>query len=176
LPATSRFHRIVLLSALVVLSACAGDVAKPVAVQEIAPPQKLALRVSDVTAEAQPGVTMASYELDRIVSKVKSVLPAVSGSGAPPASTGAAPMAKIRMVFTQYDKGNAFARFMLIGTGQIKIDADVYFVDDATGQQIGKYQVSKQFAFGGIYGGSTSVEDVEDGFAKSVAEILKPKT
>jgi hypothetical protein len=46
---------------------------------------------------------------------------------------------------------------MLIGLGRIKIDADAYFVDDATDQPPGKYQVSKQLAVGGIYGGSTSL-------------------
>jgi hypothetical protein len=86
------------------------------------------------------------------------------------------PTTKIKIIFTQYDKGNAVARFLLAGLGQIHMDADVIFIDGATGAQLGRYQVSKQFAFGGIYGGSTSIEDVEVGFAKSVAEILKTKT
>jgi hypothetical protein len=82
-------------------------------------------------------------------------------AGLAPAGAAGAPTARIRLVFTQYDKGNAFARAMLIGLGQIKIDPGAYFVDDATDQPPGKHQVSKQFAVGGIYGGSTSLEDVE---------------
>jgi len=35
--------------------------------------------------------------------------------------------------------------------------------------------VSKQFAFGGVYGASTKIEDVEEGFTRSVAEILREK-
>jgi hypothetical protein len=127
------------------------------------------MRVSNVTADAQPGVAITPYELER--ASVAEVTAAVASLA--PAGAAGAPTARIRLVFTQYDKVNAFARAMLIGRGQIKIDADAYFVDDATDQPLGKYQVSKQFAFGGIYGGSTSVEDVEKGFAKSVADILK---
>jgi hypothetical protein len=77
-----------------------------------------------------------------------------------------------KIVFTQYDDGNAFARFMLAGLGQIHIDGTVVFTDATTGREIGKYKVSKDFAFGGIYGVATHIEDVEKGFARSVAAIL----
>jgi hypothetical protein len=78
----------------------------------------------------------------------------------------------LKIVFTQYDDGNAFARFMLAGLGQIHIDGDVIFIDASSGQQLGAYKISKDFSFGGIYGGVTRIEDVEKGFAKSVAAIL----
>jgi hypothetical protein len=78
----------------------------------------------------------------------------------------------VKIVFTQYDDGNAFARFMLMGLGQIHIDGTVTFSDAASGQQIARYNVSKDFAFGGLYGGVTRIEDVEKGFARSVAAIL----
>ena len=82
----------------------------------------------------------------------------------------------MKIVFTQYDRGNAFARFMIAGAGQIRIDADVMIVDAGNGQLVAQYQVSKQFAFGGVLGASTRIEDVEEGFTKSVAEILRDKT
>ena len=69
--------------------------------------------------------------------------------------------------------GNAFARFMLAGLGQIRIGADVLLIDPANGHAVGKFEVSKDFAFGGIYGAATRPEDVEDGFARSVAAIFK---
>jgi Domain of unknown function (DUF4410) len=174
---TAIWQRAAVFSSLFLLAACAGSVSTPVSVQEMPPATKQSIHLVDVTAEAQTGVVMQPYELERIVSLVKADL-ATAGTPAAvqPAAAAADPPAKIKLVFTQYDKGSAFARFMLAGLGQIKIDADVIFLDATTGQQLGKYQVSKDFAFGGVYGGSTTIEDVEQGFAKSVAAIVKPST
>ena len=47
------------------------------------------------------------------------------------------------------------------------------FFADASGAKFAEYQVSKDFALGGIAGATTTVDDVEDGFAKSVAEVVK---
>jgi hypothetical protein len=141
------------LSALTRLAARAGDASKPVAVQEIAPAQAAAMRVFNVTAENATGRRHSVLRARaRIVAEVTAAV-----AGLAPAGAAGAPTARIRLVFTQHDKGNAFARAMLIGLGQIKIDADAYFVDDATDLPPGKYQVSKR----GICGGSTSLEDVE---------------
>ena len=85
------------------------------------------------------------------------------------------PGTKIKIVITQYDEGNRFARFMLIGLGQIHLEGDVVFIDATDEKEVGRYKVSKDFAFGGIYGGITGMEDVEKGFAKSVAQIVTNK-
>ena len=154
--------------ALVLLAGCAGDVAKPTALQALSPTQQTTIRTTSVSAEAGAGVQIASYDLDRIVQHVQAEMTQVE-LGRPQGTN----VAKIKLVVTEYDKGNAFARAMLAGLGQIKIAADVIFLDDVSGQEIARYQVSKDFAFGGIYGATTRIEDVEDGFAKSVAEILK---
>jgi hypothetical protein len=74
-----------------------------------------------------------------------------------------------KIVIAHYDEGNRFAPFMLIGLDQIYLDGDVVFVDPTSGQEIAKYKVSKNFAFGGMYGGITEMEDVEKEFAKSAA-------
>ena len=62
---------------------------------------------------------------------------------------------------------------MIAGLGQIRIGADVLLIEPANNQTVGEFEVSKDFAFGGIYGGTTRIEDVEDGFARSVAAIFK---
>src|SRR5215469_16394247 len=49
---------------------------------------------------------------------------------------------------TRYDKGNAFARFMLAGLGQMHIDAHVVLSDQATQDTLGRYEVTKTFAWG----------------------------
>lgn len=158
------------------VSACATDPSAPASVQMLTAEQKSTIRISDVSAEAKPGVFVAQYELDRISQMVKAELqkevPTAVADANAPAGT---PPAKLKLVITQYDEGSAFARFMLIGLGQIKLDADVLVVDGGTGQVIGQYQVSKDFAFGGIYGGTTQMKDVEEGFAKSVAQIFQEK-
>jgi hypothetical protein len=168
--------RFALLASVVALSGCANSVSKPVSVQELSPSQKLAVKVIEVTGEAQNGVVMASDEVDRIVARVKSELASLSSQGIVVASADQMPTTKIRLIITQYDKGSSVARFFLAGLGQIHIDGDVIFTDAATDAPLARYQVSKQFAFGGIYGAATGIDDVEVGFAKSVAEILKTKT
>jgi len=176
--ATNRiFARFAFLSALVTLSACANSITGPDEVTHaLAPEQITALRVVDISGEIQPGIAMPQFQLDRVIQLVKahlsSELPQAMGTTG---TDGASPKAKIKMVFTDYDEGNAFARFMLAGLGQIKLGADVVFVDAVTGQELGRYKLSKQFAFGGIYGVATRMEAVEEGFAKSVVEILREK-
>jgi len=112
---------------------------------------------------------MSPDDLQRVAARVKGELAArkLAAAGTPQS-------ASVKLLFTKYDRGDAAARFFIAGAGQIVIEAEVSFVNDATGQQIGKYKVGKDFSFGGIYGVSTSVEDVEGGFAKSVAVILQP--
>jgi len=78
---------------------------------------------------------------------------------------------KMKIHFTRFDRGNAFARAMLIGLGQIVIEATVS-LQDAQGTTVAQYKVSKDFAIGGVVGATTSVDDVEEGFAKSVAAVV----
>ena len=81
----------------------------------------------------------------------------------------------MKITFTRYDEGNAFGRFMLAGLGQIYIEGDVVLFDSQTMQAVASYKISKDFSFGGIYGGTTTIRDVEKGFALSVADAIKPK-
>ena len=62
---------------------------------------------------------------------------------------------------------------MQAGLGQIHIAANVQLIDATSGNVTASYVVKKTFAWGGIYGGSTSIEDVETGFAASVVAIFK---
>jgi opacity protein-like surface antigen len=73
---------------------------------------------------------------------------------------------------TKYDKGNAFARFMLAGLGSMQIKADILLNDLANGQCLGKSECKKTFAWGGLYGGATTIEGIEEGFAKAAAASI----
>jgi hypothetical protein len=161
------------LLGVLMLSACAESVAPPVAVQALAPEKRASIRVSEVSAEASQGVMMTQFELDRVTQRIKAEITAQSPNAMVTANNpDAGQSVKMHVIFTQYDRGNSFARFMLAGLGQIHIDADVLLLDAGNGQVIGRYQVSKNFSFGGVYGGSTKIEDVEVGFAKSAAAII----
>jgi len=78
----------------------------------------------------------------------------------------------VTVQLTRYDKGNAFARFMLAGLGQIHIDGTVTLRDRTKDAVLGNYEVTKTFAWGGVYGVSTTIEDVEEGFAEGVATVV----
>lgn len=155
------------------LSACAGSVAAPDTVAAMPATTKASLKLIALNGEAGSGVAMTNVDISRIVDEVKAEITAKHPDIWVSGSTPAAPtVANVKIVFTQYDDGNAFARFMLMGLGQIHIDGTVTFSDAASGKQIAQYNVSKDFAFGGLYGGVTRIEDVEKGFARSVAAIL----
>ena len=81
----------------------------------------------------------------------------------------------VRMAFTRYDAGHAFARFMLAGLGQIHIDAEVALAEGDGSTLLGRYMVTKTFAWGGLYGVATSIKDVEEGFANAVADVVLGK-
>jgi Domain of unknown function (DUF4410) len=164
------------MAALGLLSACAESAATPDTVAALNPATKASLKIATITDEAGPGVALASFDLDRIRERIKADITAAHpGILASPKDPPANDTANMKIIITRYDSGSAFARFMIAGLGQIHIDGDVIFTNASTGRPIGEYKVSKDFAFGGVYGATTKIEDVEKGFAKSVAEIFETK-
>ena len=153
------------------LSACGSSVARPDVVTALAnPSQKLA--VVDVTCTAASDVKMDSATLDRIKNGILTQLEhAEPTSLLAKANLDARPVS-LKISFTAYDEGNAAARLLMAGAGQIHIDGVVGMID-ASGNTIGVYKVSKQFAFGGLVGATTNIGDVEEGFEKSVAELVR---
>jgi len=75
---------------------------------------------------------------------------------------------------TQYEPGNKFARFMLAGLGQIHIDGDSILssVTPSGKELVSDFTIEKTFAFGGVYGATTGIEDVEPAFAEGVANAV----
>jgi hypothetical protein len=61
---------------------------------------------------------------------------------------------------------------MLAGLGQIHVDATIRLLELPDNKKVGEFTVNKTFAWGGLYGGATSIEDVEKGFADGVAAAL----
>ncbi len=155
------------------LAGCAGSVSAPTPVQSLSNEQRASLHLADVTADAASGVEMGDSDFDLVCQKVKDDVQKESPNVMATAPDGASAY-KMQIHFTKFDRGSALGRAVLIGLGQIRIEATINLVD-ANGATAASYKVSKDFAFGGIIGAVTSVEDVEEGFAKSVAEIVKAK-
>jgi hypothetical protein len=156
------------------LAGCAGSASTPML---SGPPlstfNAATVPIGPVSAEAAPGVAMAPSDLDRIAQLVQSDLYAAYPTRLVPAGATATPgEVKVDMTFITYDEGNAFARAMLAGLGQIHIAANVRLIDAMSGNVTASYDVEKTFAWGGLYGASTSIEDVEKGFAASVVAIF----
>ncbi len=73
------------------------------------------------------------------------------------------------VLITRYDKGNAFARAMLAGLGQIHLDGKVRVLKASDSSLITTFDIKKTFALGGIYGASVNMEDIEQSFANGIA-------
>ena len=157
---------------MIMLAGCAGSISQPKALMALTADQQSAVHISNITADGATGVNVTPGDIGMINEKVRNYISEDSPGVMVDPSTGDALTLKIH--YTRFDRGNALARFILIGLGQIHIDAKVSLLK-ADGTSVAEYQVNKTFFLGGIAGGVTSVEDVEEGFAKSVAEVVKPK-
>jgi Domain of unknown function (DUF4410) len=124
--------------------------------------------------QADSGVTLSPTDKERIsrliVDTIKKKGPNRFADINAPAPAPSTLRASVNV--TRYDKGNSFARFMLAGLGQMHIDAHVVLEDQATQNTLGRYEVTKTFAWGGIYGAVTRIDDVEEGFASAVAALI----
>lgn len=136
-------------------------------------------RYSDLCVEVtcSQGLGLAPSDLDRMRQLIVNNVPTeCSGKYKcidPPVTGSNVILAKVNV--TTYDEGNAFARWMLAGLGQMHIDAEVTLNDHATGEELLRSEVKKTFAWGGMYGATTRITDVEDGFAKAVAASFSGK-
>lgn len=154
-----------------VLAGCASTAGSAKAVTGVPKDDVLGryTKVAFVTSAGGDATPMSSVDRDRIVAlvirKLKDRAPARFAELAP-----------VTIAFTRYDEGSQFARFMLAGLGQIRINADVTLEDATQDAALAKYEVTKTFAWGGIYGASTTIRDVQDGFAEAVANVVLGRT
>jgi hypothetical protein len=79
----------------------------------------------------------------------------------------------LRVKLTIYDEGNRFARFMLAGLGSMQIHAQVEIAESKSGNLLTSGEAGKTFAWGGVYGASVGIEDLEKDFAKEVVIGLR---
>ncbi len=79
---------------------------------------------------------------------------------------------EVDITVTRFEKGSKFARAMLAGLGQIHLDANIVVVPTGGGDKLDAFKMSKTFAWGGIYGASENIEDIELPFADGIAAAL----
>jgi hypothetical protein len=153
------------------LYGCAGTAPKPQVSRPIVADARIAsLDQAQVNVDAvDDSVKILPMEREKLAEIIKQKLDTRKVANASP---GAARSFAVDLHLSRFDKGNAFARAMLAGLGQIHIEGNVqvYQLPDHT--LVGEFQMSKTFAWGGIYGAATSMEDIENTFADGVAATL----
>lgn len=122
-----------------------------------------------VNVNAADGLNILPEEKERIAEKVALKIDARKAANP---GTAAARLYEVDLHLTRYDKGNAFARFMLAGLGQIHIEGVVSIFQMPEHTAVGEFTLKKTFAWGGFYGGATSIETIEDTFADGVAAAV----
>ena len=176
----SSFLRCALLLAVVAMLAagCASSAGTATAIDGTPPADTTRFTRLSITATTKGDVPMMAEDRDRIVQRVEERITQramTRFSEVAPGLPAAPDTLHVRMVFTRYDEGNAFARFMGPGLGQIHIDAEVILAEGDGSTLLGRYMVTKTFAWGGLYGVATSIKHVEEGFANAVADVVLGK-
>ena len=122
-----------------------------------------------VNVNSDNGLKILPEEKERLAEKVAMKIDARKAANPGPS---AARVYEVDLHLTRYDKGNAFARAMLAGLGQIHIEGVVSVFELPQHTPVGEFTLKKTFAWGGIYGAATSMEDIEDTFADGVAAAV----
>lgn len=152
------------------LAGCASTTPKPEYSRQIVAEARVARPDhAEVAIDAPEGVKILPEEERRLAEKIKVK---VDERKVTNLRGGEARSYEIYLHVTRYDRGNGFARFMMAGLGQIHIEGkiDVYQLPAHT--LVGQFDLKKTFAWGGIYGATTSVEDIESTFADGVAAAV----
>ena len=122
-----------------------------------------------VKIEADKGIVIEEFEKQRLARGIQDKVDVLKMN-----NTNAADPRKFELavLVTRYDKGDAFARAMMPGLGRIHIDGRVSMFALPMYERVADFDIDKTFAWGGLYGAATSIEDVEKGFAEGVAEAV----
>ena len=156
------------LFAGVLLGGCASTAPKPKFTQAMSPEAKVIARDTvNAKVSAAPGVTLLDSERERIAQQIVSQVRTAAGAGARNHRDY-----EIAVTLTRYDKGSAFGRMMLAGLGQIHIDGQVSVYQLPGRAKVAEFTASKTFAWGGAYGGSVTIESIEQTFAQIIASAV----
>lgn len=160
----------ILMGTVLFLSACASTAPKADFSRDLAVQYKIdADDHAEVKVDAVAGVEILEIDRQRIAQVIAFKLEQRRNQRV---ANNDPKECEVRVTLTRYQRGNAFARAMLAGLGQIHIDASVQVYTKPNNEKVADFAVAKTFAWGGIYGASTSMEDIERTFADGVAAAL----
>ncbi|MBC8127028.1 MAG: DUF4410 domain-containing protein [Gloeobacteraceae cyanobacterium ES-bin-144] len=151
------------------LASCASTTPAAKYSQAISPENRVGPADSVKTTVQAPAVSdMLEIEKTRLAQRIDQQISVKKSINTPQ------PARKLQLdvTITRYDKGNAFARAMLAGLGQIHLDGTARLVVLPSKKQIGEFTLNKTFAWGGIYGASVSMEDIENTYAEGIASAV----
>lgn len=152
------------------LAGCASTTPKPEYSRQIVAEARVARADhAEVAIDAPQGVKILPDEERRLAEKIKVK---VDERKVANLRGGDARSYEIYLHVTRYDRGNGFARFMMAGLGQIHIEGKIGVYQLPGHTLVGEFDLKKTFAWGGIYGATTSVEDIENTFADGVAAAV----
>lgn len=169
------FRLMWVLSGLVFLSGCAGSPGSIQTLQALEPDTDLrGFTTLFLSVSAKPDVSLDEVGFSRLRDQIVQEIQQHPDNHFAHIQVAPAegPGLEADLVLTQYDEGNAGMRFILAGLGAMAMEGDLTLRDGATQQVLRQQRVSKVFAWGGIYGAITTIQDVEVGFGKAVAEAL----
>jgi hypothetical protein len=127
----------------------------------------------NVGVNAADGVTMPDLERQRMTQLLQTALATKQSLNA----TGPSPLPyQLDLQVTRYDEGSAVGRALLIGVGQIHLEGTVTLYTLPDHSQLEQFKVSKDFAFGGIYGATTTMADIEKALAEGIANTVTGRT
>jgi hypothetical protein len=156
-----------LCGVMVVLIACAKKPPEATVTQALIPELTIASQDTiTVKIEVASGVKMAEDEQIRLAKEIDDAIKSRMGLNVRQGDTREY---EIDVTIQRYAKGSSVARLMLAGLGQIHIDGDVKLLQSPDRKQVKEFAVKKTFAWGGVYGGTTTIEDIEKRFAEEVA-------
>ncbi|MBV9726078.1 MAG: DUF4410 domain-containing protein [Gammaproteobacteria bacterium] len=166
-----RFRATVALAAITTLiGGCATTTPQPKFTHAMVPDSRIAASDTvDVKIETADKVVVDAVARDRITQKIKLKIDERKLKN--PAAPSPRAMQVVLHV-TKYEKGNAFARAMLAGLGQIHLEGTISVYQMPDHVLLEDFDLQKTFAWGGVYGASTSIEQIEDIFTDSVAATV----
>jgi Domain of unknown function (DUF4410) len=155
------------LAASVMLSNCAGTAPKAKFSTPLTENSRIYREDKVHTKVASTDRNMLESDKQRLAEKIASNVSSIASS-----RSGSAQNYELAVAISRYDKGNAFARAMLAGLGQIHINGIATVYQNPGRKKVGEFTLNKTFAWGGIYGATVTMETIEDTYAKAVAEAV----
>jgi hypothetical protein len=160
----------VLLAVVALLAGCASSPPEPKFTHVMVVDSRIrAADSAEVNITAPDTIKIQPSERQRVAEKIKAQIDVRKAKNS---EFGDPRTYLVVLNVTRYDKGNAFARAMLAGVGQIHLDGTISLFQMPERTLVEEFDMQKTFAWGGIYGAATSMETIEDTFCDSVAATV----